>query len=568
MADIRVSKETEKFLDKLQGVKANGNNWSAKCPCRQDDDNPSLSIGQGNDGRVLVTCHRGIPCSIEEICSAVNMTVADLMPEKPKENKSKDLTLVKTYDYRDSKGVLQFQKLRFVDETGKKTFRQRRKSSDGSWTYNLDGVEQVLYNLPQVLRGIEAEATIWVVEGEKDADTLLEMGLIATTMPGGAGKWRESHTASLAGSKVVVVADNDIVGKKHAATVHDLLVEAGCEVEILVPDGMKDVTDLFASGGSLSDLRPFEIELDQPEEVDIYSPLIARIEKILFRDDISDSSKLSRSQTILLDLLPETVAKPRGRLVDWAEFVKEDEDDSYDWIIPNLLERGERVMVVASEGVGKTFLARQIALLSAAGIHPFTFEQMKPIRTLTVDLENPQRIIRRTSRDIQIKSLKYGFCAKPEAHLLIKPDGLDLMKSADRSYLEENIEEIKPDLLLLGPIYKSFVDPGGRTSESVALEVAKYFDSLREWFGFAMWLEHHAPLGSTMSTRDLRPFGSAVWSRWPEFGLSLQPDPTASEGYVYDVKHFRGARDRRQFPVKMTRGKTFPFEVLEFSRMD
>lgn len=225
-------------------------------------------------------------------------------------------------------------------------------------------------------------------------------------------------------------------------------------------------------------------------------------------------------------------------------------------------------MVVASEGVGKTFLARQVALLSAAGIHPFTFERMRPIRTLTVDLENPPRIIRRTSRDIQMKSLHYGFCPNPEAHLLIKPDGLDLMKSSDRAFLEEKIEEVKPDMLFLGPIYKSFVDPGGRTSESIAIEIAKYFDAIRSYYNFAMWLEHHAPLGSSMSTRDLRPFGSAVWSRWPEFGLSLQPDPTATEGYVYDVKHFRGARDSRQFPTKMARGKTFPFEVLEFARME
>jgi len=568
MSGTHTSFQTETFLSKLQSVKKNGNNWSAKCPCREDDENPSLSIGQGDDGRVLVTCHRGIPCSVEEICSHVGMTVAELMPEKQSEKKSSKLELVETYDYRDSQGDLQFQKLRFIDETGKKTFRQRRKANDGSWVYNLDDIEQVLYNLPQVIRGKEAGATIWVVEGEKDVNTLTELGLIATTMPGGAGKWKEHHTASLTGAKVTIIADNDTVGKKHAADVFQKLIEAGCETEILIPDGVKDVTDLLTSGGTIGDLRKFEEKIDLPEETDIYTPIIARLEKILYRDDLSDNSKLSRSQSILLDLLPQTVAKPTGRLVDWSDFIKEDEDDSYDWIIPNLLERGERVMVVASEGVGKTFLARQIALLSAAGIHPFTFEQMKPIRTLTVDLENPQRIIRRTSRDIQIKSQKYGFCAKPEAHLLIKPDGLDLMKSADRTYLEENIEQIKPDLLLLGPIYKSFVDPGGRTSESVAIEIAKYFDSLREWFGFAMWLEHHAPLGTTMSTRDLRPFGSAVWSRWPEFGLSLQPDPTATEGYVYDVKHFRGARDKRQFPVKMTRGKTFPFEVLEFSRMD
>jgi hypothetical protein len=71
-----------------------------------------------------------------------------------------------------------------------------------------------------------------------------------------------------------------------------------------------------------------------------------------------------------------------------------------------------------------------------------------------------------------------------------------------------------------------------------------------------------------LNTRELRPFGSAVWSRWPEFGISLQPDPTANEPYVYDVRHFRGARDQRQWPLKIKRGKVFPFEVIEFMKVD
>jgi hypothetical protein len=90
---------------------------------------------------------------------------------------------------------------------------------------------------------------------------------------------------------------------------------------------------------------------------------------------------------------------------------------------------------------------------------------------------------------------------------------------------------------------------------------------IRDVYNCALWLEHHAPLG-TAGQRDLRPFGSAVWSRWPEFGLALMPDPLSHEGFVYQVKHFRGERDVREFPTKMKRGKTFPFEVLEFRKAE
>ena len=569
MAREYISPEVEKFLSKLNGVRANGQNWSARCPCRSDDQNPSLSIGQGTDGRVLVTCHRGHACNVEEICESVGMTVAELMPKQDVRRKEK-LTLVDTYDYRDKDGTLIFQKLRYVDENNKKTFRQRRVDPDtGEWVYNLGETDKILYNLPMVHAAVASGSTIWVVEGEKDVNTLVEMGIVATTMPGGAGKWTDIHTEALRGATVVVVADNDEVGKKHALDVRSKLLNAGCSVELKIADGVKDVTDLIQAGGSLDDLRFFDSAVDELSEPDIFGPLLSKLQALFERDNLTQQTKLAKAEIIIAELdVQSKGVKNTGRLVDWSTFVTESENDAYDWVIPNLLERGERVMVVAAEGVGKTMLARQVALCCAAGLHPFRMTNMKPIRTLMVDLENPERIIRRTSKSIYGATLHYGHKETPDAHLLIKPDGIDLMRSADRLMLEDVLEEIRPEMVFLGPIYKSFVDPGGRTSEAIAIEVAKYFDTIREYFKCSLWLEHHAPLGSALASRDLRPFGSAVWSRWPEFGLALQPDPTAPDGYVYEVKHFRGARDKRPWPTRMKRGKVFPFEVLEYLESD
>jgi len=487
----------------------------------------------------------------------------------PKQVKKKQqLTLVETYDYRDAMGTMLFQKLRYVDEDGRKTFRQRRiDEKTGEWVYNLDDVEKVLYNLPMVASAVATGQAVWVVEGEKDANTLTQMGLVATTMPGGAGKWLDIHTDTLAGANVVLVADNDEVGKKHALAVADALRQAECNVALKIADGVKDVTDLVNAGRSLDDLRDFDPVLD--EQDDLFTPLLKKMEALFQRDNISQQTKVQRAELLLRELdIHNTGVKNDGRLVDWDTFVNEADNDSFDWVIPGLLERGERVMVVAAEGVGKTMLARQVALCSAAGLHPFKMTNMPPARTLMVDLENPERIIRRTSRSIYGATVHYGHKMKPDAHLLIKPDGIDLMKSSDRLMLEDKLEQVKPDIVFLGPVYKSFIDPGGRTSESIAIEIAKYFDTIREYFKCAMWFEHHAPLGNALASRDLRPFGSAVWSRWPEFGLSLQPDPTAPEGYVYEVRHFRGARDRRPWPTRMKRGKVFPFEVLDYLEDD
>ena len=585
MSGTAASPVVQSFLDRLDGVKRTGAGWQARCPCRNDDQNPSLSVGQGNDGRVLVTCHRGASaCGVEQICESVGIAMTDLYP--PTEKVKRKLELVASYDYRDARGKLLFQKQRFVDENGKKTFRQRRPDpGNGGWVFNLDGVDKVLYRLPQVLDAVRRDECVWVVEGEKDVDNLVAAGVCATTMPGGAGKWLDIHSEALTNALVFVVSDNDTVGREHAMMVANELNKVGARVTLWrPPDGCKDVSDLLAATDSLDtlvEIDPNEMipvmaeapdEAEQPEETDSpvspLSGLLEQLTEVFGRENITDNVKLSRASLLIGSFGNEDYVD-KGKLVQWQQFLETETDQEYDWVIPNLLERGERVIVVAAEGVGKTMLARQVAILSAAGLHPFTFEQIPPIRTLTIDLENPERIIRRSSASIMGAARRYGHKQVVDAHLLIKPSGVDLMRNSDKAIIEEAVEKIRPDLLVLGPIYKSFVDPGGRTSEAITVEVAKYFDMLRDYYKCALWLEHHAPLGSSMSTRDLRPFGSAVWSRWPEFGLSLQPDPTAPMGsYIYDVKHFRGARDQRKFPTKMTRGKIFPFEVLEYMKVD
>jgi hypothetical protein len=582
MASASIPQHADKFLSLLNGVRPTSNGWEARCPCRNDDNNPSLSVALGQDDKVLVTCHRGSGCSVVEICDAVNLKVIDLYPPRPEERK---LSLVATYDYRDENGKILFQKQRFVDQWGKKTFRQRRPdpANSGKYLYTLDDTPKVLYRLPEVIEAKRTGDLIWLVEGEKDADNMVKLGFCATTPPNGAGKWLDIHTKALEGATVWIISDNDSVGREHGKTVAKTLEKNGCTVISWVPpSNFKDVSELLGSGGTLDDLvelkdaEPIEEDLEHEEEekqtdaiIEATTPLTSLAEQIsnlLVREDLSENVRLAKASMLIGSFGFEDKID-KGRLVNWSDLVLEEVEDGYDWVIPNVLERGERVIVVAAEGVGKTMLARQIAICSAYGIHPFTMARMKPIRTLTIDLENPEKIIRRSSASIIGASKHLGYLkGAPECHILIKPSGVDLMRASDKAIIEEAVETIRPDLLLLGPIYKSFVDPGGRTSEAVTVEVAKYFDMLRDYYKCALWLEHHAPLGTSSSTRDLRPFGSAVWSRWPEFGLSLTPDPTAVGDYVYDVRHFRGARDVREFPTKMRRGKVFPFEVLEFMK--
>jgi hypothetical protein len=130
------------------------------------------------------------------------------------------------------------------------------------------------------------------------------------------------------------------------------------------------------------------------------------------------------------------------------------------------------------------------------------------------------------------------------------------------------VEEHRPEILFMGPLYKSFIELPGYTPEAIAGMIARFYDELREDFGCALWLEQHAPLGNAVSGRDLRPFGSAVWSRWPEFGVSLAKDELTPK--AFKLGFFRGSRDERRWPETMHRGGDgdFPFVVDSYHATD
>lgn len=576
--DRIVSPLVESFLDHLDGVRSSGEQWVAHCPCRGDDSSPTLSIAQGRDGRVLLRCHRGgNPCDVEQICAAAGVDMRDLHPNKPDKPTGGyvDGTLTNTYSYYDAVGELVMQVLRFRLPDGRKEFRQRAPdaTADNGWRYSTQQLAQrPLYRLPEVLQALAAGRVIYVAEGEKDVDALWENGYAATCNPMGAddgkgSKWKPNMTATLAESRVVVIADNDAPGLVHAHYVAQQLARAGSTVKVKAcPEPHKDAFDMLEARCAITELVGLAVY--DPDPFWAVAQLIAEMAE---DDDVSTDAKTAKAMSMLQGSLsfpdepPAALQAPTaGRLVSWADFIAEVPHDTYDWLIEGMLERGERMMVVAAEGAGKTTLARQVAILSGAGIHPFTYHEIEPVRTLMVDLENPEKIIRRQSRRI-LEAIEYHYPPrKVQAQLFTKPNGLNIFTAHDRELLERQIEATQPELLVLGPIYKSFIDPGNKTSSALVTEVAMYLDHLRVTYDIALWLEHHAPLGNALTGRDLRPADSAVWMRWPEFGFALALDPTSTVR-EYEFKQWRGPRDVRTWPKRLVRGALFPFETTEWS---
>ena len=168
-------------------------------------------------------------------------TPEDSSPKRP----------VATYDYRDEEGGLLSQVVRLPG----KRFRQRRPDGVGGWIWNLDGIRRVLYRLPELMA--RTDDTVCLCEGEKDCDQLMSVGFLATTNPGGAGKWSDEYCAFLKDRDVVILPDNDEPGRKHSVSVASAVFGQARSVKIMLLPGLPekgDVTDWLDAGHTVDEL--------------------------------------------------------------------------------------------------------------------------------------------------------------------------------------------------------------------------------------------------------------------------------------------------------------------------
>ena len=137
--------------------------------------------------------------------------------------------VVCAYPYSDEGGTLLYEVVRLEPES----FRQRRPDGNGGWIGKLEGVRRVIYRWPEILR--YADATIFVCEGEKDADRVASLGHCATTVAG--GKWTDDCVKALAGRDVMILEDADEAGRKKAIAAATALHGIAATVRIVrLPD--------------------------------------------------------------------------------------------------------------------------------------------------------------------------------------------------------------------------------------------------------------------------------------------------------------------------------------------
>lgn len=216
----------------LQGRRS-GTEYVARCPSHQDR-NPSLSIRDAGN-QLLVYCHAG--CSQDAVIAALRGR--GLWPGTG--------GIVATYPYSDERGELLYEVVRFAP----KEFRVRRPNGRGGWTWGLGDVRRVLYRLPDVIKN----PIIFLVEGERDVDTLRAWGFVGTTNVFGAmAQWLPEYSAALSGREVIILPDNDAPGWGRATRIARELLPVAAKVQVIGLEGAKDASEWFERGHSECEL--------------------------------------------------------------------------------------------------------------------------------------------------------------------------------------------------------------------------------------------------------------------------------------------------------------------------
>lgn len=202
----------QELLTHFDGVRAmSRTSFQCKCPVHVDN-KASLTISE-DEGKLLLCCHAG--CNTGDILEEVGLSFQDLGDYKPPKWKERlefgqGKAIEDVYDYRAADGKYIYSKVRFV---GKEIRYITIDRENDSYQYCKTKDIAALYRLPELIKAVREGFPVYIVEGEKDVETLRKLGYTATTA-GGVNDWKKDFSHYFTGAKVIILPDNDDPGLK------------------------------------------------------------------------------------------------------------------------------------------------------------------------------------------------------------------------------------------------------------------------------------------------------------------------------------------------------------------
>lgn len=286
--------------------------------------------------------------------------------------------VVATYDYVAANGTLLYQVLRYEP----KNFRQRRPDGN-DFVWGLGDTARVLYRLRDLAD--HPCATVFICEGEKDADRLTALQLCATTISGGT-RWAPDIAEPLRGRDVVILPDYDAAGAKKALEAANALHEIAASIRIAVLPGLtgppenKDVSDWLDADPARADILA-TICLAAP----LWSPQIEI-------EGLAAAATIEPTANVTDPLGQDGEEAPLG---EWDAGDDDQPIPPRGWLLGTTFCRRFVSALIAGGGAGKTAL-RYAQLLSLATDRELTGEHgFQRCRVLIVSLEDDTDELRR-----------------------------------------------------------------------------------------------------------------------------------------------------------------------------
>jgi hypothetical protein len=411
------------------------------CPSHEDS-TPSLSLGVRTVGDPGATakCHAG--CRTEDVMAAWGLPMAALY-DSWWLRRNGHSAVEDTYDYTDERGELLFQVVR---KTGKH-FLQRRPDGNGGWAWKLGDTRRVLYRLPAVVGAAKAGRVVYVVEGEKDVHALEDVGQVATCNPGGAGKWRAEYAEPLRGARVVVVADRDDPGRKHAQEIAACLAGVAFSAVVVEPTVGKDATDHLAAGHD-----------------------VGKFVRVARKSESAEPARYAGRHVDLAAMLARP-AKPAALRVS------------------GLVADATLTILSGESGSGKSFLAQGLCIGVARGQRVAGMVCVKG-KALYIDAEMGKEMF------AEYRLRPAGLTGKEFEY--IDAMGLDLSKANDLGWIERKISELGADFVVIDSLRRAAPSKKENESDDMAPTVGAFAKLARDT-NAAILLIHHKGKGDALA---------------------------------------------------------------------
>jgi hypothetical protein len=212
------------------------------------------------DGVLIHSFNGGDPLAVKDQCRELGILPA--RRSDPSRQNVSAWRVTGTYEYTDATGAVLYRTKRQEKAGERKKFVAEHLRGK-EWIFGIKGIPRVLYRLPDI-RAADPAEPVYLVEGERKADKLASWGLVATAVAFGANGWQRGYASVLAGRTVVILPDNDDVGREFADKARKDIEAAGATVRVIDLPGLSPKGDIMDWSGTADDLRALTKTPDTP----------------------------------------------------------------------------------------------------------------------------------------------------------------------------------------------------------------------------------------------------------------------------------------------------------------